>query len=159
MPSGKVHAVTTLLVASFSGPALVAVGQPVEHAISFVGGNLLGLLVNPDLDVDSGNRSHYYLRNTTGCLGAAAWYVFWYPYAQLVRHRSPLSHMPVVGTLLRVAYLSLALVLIWAVLRLVLPFPAIQYPNLGRDWAWALAGLMLVDTIHALQDYLSSLRL
>lgn len=68
------------------------------------GGCLLGLVIEPDLDVDHVTASETRMIKLFGPLGLL-WVVLWHPYAKLINHRSPLSHYPVLGTVLRYAYL------------------------------------------------------
>lgn len=154
MPSGKVHASVTLATAALAGPLLAALGRaPLQHAAAFSLGCLAGLLVNPDLDVEQGSRSISVMRRSTGCLGAALWYLFWWPYAWMIPHRSPLSHFPVLGTLIRVAYLlGIPMLIYWALLGAV---PQIPQPSAGfiPYLLWALLGLIVVDALHALMDW------
>ena len=60
-----------------------------------------GLLLSPDLDTNSRPYQRW---------GPLRW--LWWPYRKALRHRSVLSHSPLLGTLVRVGYLTgLALLL------------------------------------------------
>jgi uncharacterized metal-binding protein len=158
MPSGKIHALTTTVAAGALGPLIFMVGkQPLIHASAFSAGCLLGLFINPDLDIDHGNKSYALVRESTGRMGVSLWQIFWWPYARLIPHRSPLSHMPIIGTAIRMGYLVVGPVLVWAALRMVLPLPPLTLPSLTPLWWWGFAGLALVDTLHAAQDRISRL--
>jgi uncharacterized metal-binding protein len=97
MPSGRTHDSITL----WSLPLVAALTfertQSGTLTLMVSGGFLFGgLMFGPDLDV----YSRQYLR-----WGPLRW--IWLPYRQNMRHRSFLSHGPVVGTVVRVLYLLL----------------------------------------------------
>lgn len=158
MPSGKIHAITTTLAAGLLAPAVVIVAkQPVDHAVAFAAGCMFGLVLTPDLDVDQWTRSHTLVRRSAGWLVGSLWYLFWWPYARLIPHRSPLSHTPVVGTLLRLMYILALPAMGWWLLASstaipLPPIPALPAPT--PQLMWALGGLILVDTLHVVLDYL-----
>ena len=95
MPSGRTHDSITL----WSLPLLAGLTFARTQSSSltlFVSGSYLfsGLMFGPDLDV----YSHQYKR-----WGLLRW--IWLPYRRSMRHRSFWSHGPIVGTVVRVAYL------------------------------------------------------
>jgi len=95
MPSGRTHDSITL----WSLPLLAGLTFARTQSSSltlFVSGSYLfsGLMFGPDLDV----YSHQYKR-----WGLLRW--IWLPYRCSMRHRSFWSHGPIVGTVVRVAYL------------------------------------------------------
>ncbi|MGB7565533.1 MAG: metal-binding protein [Prochlorococcaceae cyanobacterium] len=100
MASGREHdRLTVLLSMPFAllwwpvlGPAGVATAL-----VSFLVG---GLWLSPDLDTPS---------NPTRRWGPLA--LLWLPYRKLLRHRSSLSHTPLVGTAGRLLYLTVLLML------------------------------------------------
>jgi uncharacterized metal-binding protein len=75
--------------------------------------------------------------------------IFWLPYGLAFRHRHILSHFPVIGTLTRVAYVGVPILLIaW---RLGVDFSAIP------GWAerivvYAVIGVAVADAAHAVAD-------
>lgn len=154
MPSGKTHAVATTVAASALPPLLaLTAGLSLQHAIAFGLGCLTGLVVNPDLDVDHGSNSHSLVKRYAGNIVALFWFLFWWPYARLIPHRSPLSHFPILGTILRLVYLLTPLYLIW--LWLTLSAPQIMPPPAAAPWmGWAFTGLAIVDGLHTLMDFL-----
>ena len=104
---------------------LVAVGTLMltqNSGIAFwvTGGFLFGgLMLGPDLDTHSVHYKRW---------GWFRW--IWIPYRGQVKHRSPLSHGPIIGTVVRVLYL-----LIWIViLGLVSLAIANQVGQFG--WTW-----------------------
>ena len=150
MASGKMHTAVTLAVGA-AGTVALAVSPLSAHAVSFAAGALAAVLVQPDLDHPSGYIGLAILRRVpvTGRAMAAAWRLYWTPYRWVVglatrrrpgagdSHRSWLSHLPPVGTVLRLVWLS------WPVWAL---------------WGWwlppvgALAALVVCDILHAVMD-------
>jgi len=146
MPSGRVHATTTLIasVGLLAGAPIYA-GQLGAASLMLPAGCLSGLLLSPDLDVDRGNISFHYAEKFGGMIGDLtrfAWRVFWYPYAKLVRHRSWISHGCLVSTALRVAYLMIGSLCIF-----------VAYPAIISPWFlyWFL-GLAVSDGLHIIMD-------
>jgi uncharacterized metal-binding protein len=154
MASGRAHDRATLLVALpfglLWGPLLGGQGIALATLAFLVG----GLWLSPDLDTVSRATARW------GPLRP-----LWWPYRRLLRHRSLLSHSPVLGSAGRLAYLLTAL----ALLRLIAdagPWPPLpvppptEWPSLGwRLWRThpqavlgALAGLEGSGWLHLLQD-------
>lgn len=67
-------------------------------------------------------------------------------YARLAHHRG-LSHLPIIGTLTRLAYISPLLII---AAYFGVPF--------GPWFLWVLLGLMLSDTVHFIHDRIYSAR-
>ncbi len=154
MATGRAHdRATTLLALPFGllwAPALGPAGIAVA-SLSFLLG---GLWLSPDLDTPSRALARWGPLRT-----------LWWPYRRLLRHRSLLSHSPLIGTGGRLAYLLTAL----AGLRLLAetgPWPPVPLPHLA-DWPllglrlwraqpeWvicALTGLEASSWLHLLQD-------
>ncbi len=100
MPSGKTHDRLTFVTAAASLPVWLVV-SPQHNVVNYlcgVGAYLFsGFWLSDDLDTDS--------------LCYKRWGLFkflWWPYRTFVPHRSCLSHGPVIGPLLRVAYFAAA---------------------------------------------------
>lgn len=105
MSSGKQHDKATrklsLLLLTMAGLSYPVAGS-IALAMLFgwgAAGAYAGLWVNPDLDL-KGNARARWRKLGLGWL--------WIPYDRLIRHRSPLSHGPIIGTAGRLAYLALA---------------------------------------------------
>jgi uncharacterized metal-binding protein len=149
MAMGRSHDRATQLLALPFGllwtPWLGWPGLAVAASAFLVG----GLWLSPDLDTRS--------------LSTRRWgplRVLWWPYRHLIRHRSILSHSPLLGTLLRLVYLAL---IAFAVLVAML---AVSGPSLDQAVNWLLklwhdhtglvvAGLVGVEAsswLHLLQD-------
>lgn len=121
MPNGNVHDAATMSVFVTASVTLVmeATGALAEPgAVAAYGlGITTGLLVGPDLDVDRGNASHRRIGRVSKVL-KWVWFGLWLLYAKAVPHRHWLSHMPVVGTAIRLGYLmAVSLFLRWLLLQ------------------------------------------
>ncbi|MDG4657194.1 metal-binding protein [Ectobacillus antri] len=95
MPSGKTHTSLNLFALPFLLFLLISYGfTSWGFLLWFCGGFIAGTyFLSPDLDT----RSTPY----------RAWgplRVLWYPYQVIMPHRSPLTHMPIIGDVLRVLY-------------------------------------------------------
>jgi uncharacterized metal-binding protein len=138
MPSGRVHTLAT---------GLLAVGTLPLGDAGLTAGVLAGLIISPDLDVDEGFIGLAHLRRV-GCVGnvlSGFWRAFWYPYSKLVPHRSHISHSIFFGTVARVGYLVLPILLAnFLGLPLVIP-----------QWfgMWFI-GLCLSDALHIFMDWM-----
>jgi uncharacterized metal-binding protein len=143
MPSGRTHDRITLwslpLVASIAFERTRNSELTLLVATGFL---VSGLMFGPDLDI----HSRQYLR--WGCL---RW--IWLPYRRSMRHRSFFSHGPVIGTVLRLGYLTLWVSLFWLLATMI---GAIAYQALGQiaDWQ-TLMGMILSDAIVTLQHWLN----
>lgn len=102
MPSGRTHDRITLwtlpLIAGLSWGLTRQSGMTLWICAGFLLG---GLMLGPDLDTVSLPYKRW---------GWLRW--IWLPYRNNLRHRSPWSHSPIVGTTVRVVYLMLWLSLL-----------------------------------------------
>ncbi len=137
MPSGRVHTLTTLGLAVGS----ILMVDPVVSV-----GILSGLILSPDLDVDDGfiGLSHLRRMPVVGTALSWIWRAFWWPYSKTVPHRSAISHAPIVGTVLRVGYLTLPL--------LVMNFMGVPMTLPTGFGRWFI-GLCLADGLHIILDW------
>jgi uncharacterized metal-binding protein len=127
MASGKNHDRSIL----FASPLVLVVGCWQFGELGIIAGAshfLGGYWLSPDLDI----KSRPFLRWSV--LG-----FIWIPYQKIIPHRSPLSHAPVLGSLLRLAYLTAWLVPFWFI------FPVLQQVQWSIDWGKALAFLVGVE--------------
>jgi uncharacterized metal-binding protein len=177
MSKGIVHARATLALAAAGGLFAYTQGQPLPQVLALAGGTLSGLLLTPDLDVDDGCISNEIVRNVLGRRAERAWALFWRPYGLMLPHRSRLSHLPVLGTAIRLIYLAILPALIWWLTNAALAagvltngllanglfaagifssamatVAALTQPALPAWTAWAVGGLALADTLHYLMD-------
>ena len=145
VPSGVVHAQYSLILAVPAfGLAYGASNDQVASGVACALGCLLGIPLTPDLDQESISSSEYAIVKWTLGLGFL-WMMFWYPYARLCKHRSPLSHWPLLGTIGRLLYLTISLsgatYLGW------------QPPQVPQSLVlWTILGLIISDTAHWVLD-------
>ena len=183
MPSGKVHAATTIAMA-VAAPLLIAPSRPAIMAA----GCLAGLILSPDLDIERPTHAHsviakagsvvakagskiakiggiigkigFVIAKMGGGIGellAFLWWGFWWPYGRLIPHRSLLSHAPIIGTLGRLLYLFFFPMLIWWLLSLTMGginTPQFVLPQISEDVYQAILGLVIVDTLHGILDWI-----
>ena len=110
-------------------------------------GCLAGIFLTPDLDQEGRSMSESLLVRRSFGLGYL-WLLLWFPYAKLIRHRSPLSHFPILGTAGRVFYMTLWLAIpAYFGYRLREPSPE-MWTLLG----WGMLGLALSDFGHFIFD-------
>lgn len=143
MPSGKAHEVFNLALL----PVAILTPKPFEP-FPLAAGYIVGtLFLSPDLDL---SRSRAAMR--WGLLRA-----LWLPYARVATHRR-ISHVPIVGLILRTAYLGIIAGAIFALLvacgfNISLTLKGI----LLRHALSFFLGLLIADTLHIALDALSSL--
>jgi uncharacterized metal-binding protein len=149
MANGRSHDRATRLLAIPFGllwwPACGVWGFVIACSAFLVG----GLWLSPDLDVRSRASRRW------GPLG-----LMWWPYRRLLRHRSLLSHSPLLGSGLRLGWLFAWLVLLVLALE---PSGLISRQHLLEmaQWLWqqqrpllmaALVGVEASSWLHLLQD-------
>ncbi|NJK41908.1 MAG: metal-binding protein [Acaryochloridaceae cyanobacterium SU_2_1] len=160
MPAGRVHDQITLVALPFVTLAMLLLSRNARLTLIVASAFLFsGLMFGPDLDIYSLQFKRWgWLR------------YIWIPYQRMLKHRSWLSHGPIVGTILRIVYLG-----VWvgaATLAAVLLHQGGQF---SLDWQqsqrlteqfshqyWpeglaAFVGLELGSMSHALSDSLMSM--
>ena len=108
-------------------------------------GAMVGCLISPDADVDGGAIADYYLRVYTGRVVETIWTMLWNPYRKAFKHRSFLSHFPLVSTCIRILYVGAFYFLIATPLKYLSSLVRIDWPLFL--W-WAFVGLVLADSMH-----------
>ncbi len=147
MASGQTHAACTLALSALSFGAIQGTLADPLIASACALGCLSGVFITPDLDQQTRSMSESLLIRRTFGLGYL-WLLLWFPYAKLIKHRSPLSHFPVLGTAGRLFYMALWLAIpAYFGIRLTAPSPEI-WPLLG----WGALGLALSDFGHWIFD-------
>lgn len=158
MPDGKTHAVLTTTVAMasmFTGHPYIAAGATV------------GLVITPDLDVDSYRSSDGVMKSLYGKRAMRIWRAFWYLYSKAIPHRNPISHFPIVSTAIRIAYVAM-----WAIAYYAVVYSAyailthqqivqmishvksfISIAVASSEVHKMFIGLCIADTVHALADF------
>ena len=158
MASGINHIRATVLLSLPAGMIAAGWGAGVQGALACGAGCLAGVLLSPDLDIPSRTRSEYLVYRHLGKFLGALWFAFWWLYARLVPHRSPLSHWPIIGTMGRFMYVYVFGGLLWYGGTWLLNGTGAWIPMFAwlqmPFFSWALVGLVLADSLHFFMDFL-----
>jgi uncharacterized metal-binding protein len=120
MPSGRTHDRITLWGLPLVVGVTFAQTRNGNLTLLVAGGFLFGgLMFGPDLDIYSVQYQRW---------GWLRW--LWLPYQKSLRHRSLLSHGPIIGTALRVVYLALAALIVAMLVAIVVQLIWHQ------TWSW-----------------------
>ena len=140
MSSGKDHRSASLGLAV----AILLVPDFQWNHLYFSLGVLLGIWLSPDLDVDGG----YIGLSLFGQFNLLRifWRFYWWLYAKLIPHRSPLSHFPLLSTAIRLVSLFWIPLLI----RLVYGY---GFPQLSSSFWIIFLGVIASDLLHAVMDF------
>ncbi|MEH1911984.1 metal-binding protein [Nostoc sp.] len=133
MPSGRTHDRITMYALPFVAGVTFWQTRSSNTTLLVAGGFLFGgLMFGPDLDIYSVQFQRW---------GFLRW--IWLPYQKSLRHRSFLSHGPIIGTILRVLYLGCLL----AILAIFVLTIAEKLGNLSFTWQdlGGTVGRSLVD--------------
>ena len=144
MASGRVHSVASLVAAIPAGIAAWYLTADIAGALAVMAGCASGVLIMPDLDTAEGKTVEAERIAGKVLLLGGLWSAFWWPYSKATKHRSGLSHTPGIGTLGRLLYLAIPLLLLawWQGWTLAIP---------AWLWPWA-AGLAAMDCLHWIMD-------
>ncbi|WP_421657285.1 metal-binding protein [Leptothermofonsia sp. ETS-13] len=136
MPSGRTHDSITLWSLPLVAGLTFERTQSSNLTLMVSGGFLFsGLMFGPDLDI----YSRQYCR-----WGPLRW--IWLPYRQGMRHRSILSHGPLVGTVVRILYL-LSWVGAFGLITILLGAIAAQWLGFTDQWQRSAYHWLEVSTI------------
>lgn len=153
MSAGTVHRKASIILAValiLQGLLMLDFGG-VYRAI----GSLLGIVATPDWDVDAGMIMDKTIRNKMGWFAEYLWDGFLYWYRKSLKHGSPLSHFPVVGTMGRILYSFLLIIIIPHAVVYIIFSPSWDFMFV-ISWYWKQImerenityGLMASDFIH-----------
>lgn len=142
MSSGREHAAASL------GLALISLVEKrsVEDHLTGSTGYVLSLFISPDLDQGTSYYGGRLIRSASP-LFFHVWMLFWRPYSILIPHRSWISHFPIIGTVIRIIYLTLPLLLFME-----------SWKSLVELYQWILTSqlfwaLIKADLLHFLMDF------
>ncbi len=157
MALGRTHDLVNLTAL----PAFLYV-LPKDMMVPFSLGYVVGtFLLSPDLDLPNSkpSRRWKFLR----------W--VWFPYQMISKHRG-VSHMPVLGSLIRLAYIVGAVLFLYFTLIGVVsvvdkgmgyaisgwnPFESLERAFTSQEAVYFVAGVICADVVHILMDSLWSL--
>lgn len=123
MPSGRTHDSITLWTLPLVAGVTYERTRSAGLTLILSGGYLFsGLMFGPDLDIHSQQYKRW---------GILRW--IWLPYRRSMKHRSFLSHGPMVGTVVRLVYLLSWLI---ASLGLIILLSAIAFQVVGKSDDW-----------------------
>ncbi|PZV26889.1 MAG: metal-binding protein [Snowella sp.] len=161
MPSGRTHDRITLWTVPLVSGIAYFLTQNGKLALILTGGFLFsGLMFGPDLDIYSVQYKRW---------GWFRW--IWIPYRSAIRHRSQLSHGLIIGTILRLLYISLIILIlsgIIAAIAYLLGYVNLksvidsqkQFPIWNAKYTQALfaliIGLELGAMSHSISDWIGS---
>lgn len=155
MPSGKTHALISTAAGVGSIIYGLSSGYPNQAIIALASGCLVGILITPDLDVRGEIRSKAIVDRQFGWMIGYLWRLAWWPYARIIpHHRHWLSHAPIIGTSVRVAYVYIWAMAISGIIGYTLPFSAnIERIQYNPPWVLLLIiGLAVSDVLHWVAD-------
>jgi uncharacterized metal-binding protein len=124
MPSGQTHdRITIWSVPVVAGITLISTRS--SNVTLLVAGGFMfgGLMFGPDLDIYSRQFQRW---------GFLRW--IWLPYQKSLRHRSFLSHGPIIGTTLRVVYLTTFLAVVGILVLVIFAKLGNVTLNWGEVW-------------------------
>lgn len=157
MPSGSTHDRITLWGLPFVAGVTFGLTQSSNITLIVSGAFLFsGLMFGPDLDLHSRPYRRW---------GPLRW--LWIPYQKTLRHRSLLSHGPIIGTMLRVLYLGswLGIIgifalgiaqLVWSVgwnWQLLAHLAKTSLTQYTAEWFALVLGLELGAMSHSVSDW------
>jgi uncharacterized metal-binding protein len=138
MPNGDFHRATTLIGAVVAPAGMITAGTDVGSSVAVGVGFLVGLVVHPDLDLNTRLP-----KKPVKLL----WRLLWYPYSRLVPHRSRISHFPFFGTLIRAMYIGIPLFFLGSLIGVEV-----------RTLPYIFLGLCLSDLLHIFFDTITTRR-
>jgi uncharacterized metal-binding protein len=148
--SGKTHASISCALAVVLGPVVAAWTNEITAGLCFAGGCVLGVFISPDLDQEQKTISEALVAK----LPVLGWLfrLYFYPYAWVFPHRSPFTHLPFLGTVIRALYIVIPLFILS-----ICKIPDALYnffllPYLSWHMLWLLAGLCASDIFHWMAD-------
>lgn len=147
MASGKAHAKASWIM---SIPAGLATGiglSSVTYGVGAAVGSVLGIALTPDLDQEMTTYFEWKLMKKAGPL-AFVWMFIWSPYSLLIPHRSFWSHFPIIGTAIRLLYITTPTI-IFCLWKGYIPNP----PQYIIEFLIGIAlGLTASDILHWIMD-------
>ena len=156
MPNYKTHDTIGYVSAPFVGVITYAIIDRIDIALGVTAAYVFStLFLSPDLDADSRIYKRWlFLR------------FIWYPYKQIIPHRSVFSHSGPFSAILRLVYLIAVLAVLlsaafWILSSTLMPDLTLnalegRTEGLGAFILCLLIGAVLADIVHCVADFLTS---
>lgn len=149
MPDGKTHGKLWGIAAPL--PIATAAYQTYHGSwisgAGVIAGYMLGRWIDPDLDQMGITSAEWRSVRECGFVGVLIT-MYFMPYAYVIPHRSFFSHAPVVGTVIRVAYMAIPFVILAIVFKWT---PSDHMIIFGIS---TFVGLAISDLVHITADAL-----
>lgn len=150
MPSGKVHYSywkEAIPVIGIISVVSAVTSKDLLLGSSVMLGYLFGRYIDPDLDQIGITEAEGRLIKDLKLFGVFI-VAYWLPYGYIMKHRSFLSHFPVVSTFIRIIYMFLPVIVLLALRPDLLSYSPILFPFLSGIFG----GLAISDLIHYMLD-------
>jgi uncharacterized metal-binding protein len=136
MPSSHTHEKWALLLAVPLSYIFFKISGKILDSIIFFLSFIFGVfMLSPDLDTKSKIHSRWgFLR------------FIWFPYRKIVKHRSIISHFPILGSIIRTLYLIVSLTILSSIIIYVI-FTAVGIKNQGNIISAMKNSLILIAKI------------
>jgi uncharacterized metal-binding protein len=160
--AGRTHRKASLILASAFGVGAIISSHP--EMIQCAVGSIVGIMVTPDADVDSGTIANKIIRTKMGRPWEKVWRWFWKPYSKSFKHGLFASHFPVFSTYVRLFYVSFMLLPAFYIPYILILYSSNYYIDLIQEslwWgklifvSWYTVGLCSSDLIHYSLDKLT----
>lgn len=162
MSAGCVHSKASIILATGFIVGGLVFGDW-RSAIEYGIGSLIGVFLSPDLDVDRTYIGNSILKKRVGTWAERGWSLLWYFYRGSIKHGSELSHLPILSTIVRFAYLYLFVIIFpYTIFELVAPGAWDVQTELSWWFTFLtshyklILGLMGSDLIHYVLDILTT---
>lgn len=160
MSSGRVHKNASIILAT--GFTLSGIFMFDISGIWYAIGSLIGIIYTPDWDVDGGFIGDFYVKKL-GPTAEKIWDGFIWLYRKSLKHGSPLSHWPIIGTVGRILYTYLLLFVVPYLIYWIIFHPHVNLIEKLGWFVWlcldnwrVVLGLMASDFIHFILDIVTT---
>jgi len=150
--NGKAHRQASIALSIPTGITIAYLSSNFYTGILSGLGCAAGIFLTPDLDQEGISRSEWDLVKHLGPFGFL-WMALWWPYAKVVKHRSSVSHAPIISTIIRLCYL----LVFPTTLGIILGYDVFDILSDREFWTVSLylfAGLCVSDCAHWVMDKL-----
>ena len=130
--TGRQHNIGIIIQSTIMTGVSVYYKQPLDQTLALLLGSLCGMIMSPDWDVDGGFIGNSTIRKYT----KTDWFfnTILHPYRVSYKHRSFITHAPIISTL-------------WRILYLFIPFITILTANQNKPSLKLFANCLLAEII------------